>query len=137
MPCNIGASDSCGISQELLETGFSYRKAKDWRNVIKLAWSLVSRPGGWQTAWHVLRFQATLMAAKRKGKLYRWLRCGNTQEALEASGTVLFGAPVCLVVSPFGGLSIDVDDQEDYLIIGHRFAEWSSWSHEKSSANLA
>lgn len=123
--------------QELLQTGFSYRKAHDWRNVIALAWSLISSPGGWNAAWLVLRLQATVMAAKRKGKLYRWLRRGNSQEALEAGGSCLFNTSIRFVTSPFGGLSIDVDDQEDYLIIGNRFAEWSSWSHEQSSAILA
>lgn len=122
---------------ELVETGFSYRKAKDWRNVIALAWSLISRPGGWKAAWLVLRLQATVMAAKRKGRLYRWLRRGNTQEALEAGGSTLLGGSIRFVVSPYGGLSIDVDDQEDYLIIGSRFAEWSSWSHDQDSAILA
>jgi molybdopterin-guanine dinucleotide biosynthesis protein A len=122
---------------ELVETGFSYRKAKDWRNVLALAWSLISRPGGWKAAWLVLRLQATVMAAKRKGRLYRWLRRGNTQEALEAGGTTLLNGSIRFVVSPFGGLSIDVDDEEDYLIIGNRFAEWSSWSHDRSSAILA
>ena len=104
---------------------------------MALAWSLVSRPGGWNAAWIVLRLQATVLAAKRKGKLYRWLRRGNSQEAIEAGGSILFNASIRLVTSPFGGLSLDVDDQEDYLIIGNRFAEWSSWSHEQSSAILA
>ncbi len=122
---------------ELVETGFSYRKAQDWRNVMALAWSLISRPGGWKAAWLVLRLQATVMAAKRKGRLYRWLRRGNSLEALEAGGSTLLNGSIRFVVSPFGGLSIDVDDQEDYLIIGNRFAEWSSWSHDQSSAILA
>jgi hypothetical protein len=34
-------------------------------------------------------------------------------------------------------LRLDVDDEEDYLVLGQRFAEWSSWSHEKSTARLA
>jgi len=120
--------------QELLETGFSYRKLKDWRNVMPLTWSFVSRPGGWKLAWQVVRLQATLMTAKRKGRLYRWLRRGNTQEALETHASSLLQGSIRLVVSPFGGLSIDVDDQEDYLIIGNRFAEWSSWSEDETSA---
>jgi GTP:adenosylcobinamide-phosphate guanylyltransferase len=120
--------------QELMETGFSYRKAKDWRNVLALTWACLSRPGGWRLAWLVLRLQATVMTAKSKGRLYRWLRRGNTQEALEAGISNLLACRVQLVDSPFGGLSLDVDDQEDYLILGLRYHEWSAWRPDRSTA---
>jgi CTP:molybdopterin cytidylyltransferase MocA len=123
--------------REMLQTGFSHRKAKDWRNVLRLAWSFFSRPGGWQAAWLVLRLEATLLAAKRKGRLYRALRHGNTMAQLEAAGSHLLGGSLRMVETPYGGLSLDVDDEEDYLILGQRFEEWSAWSPAESSARPA
>lgn len=112
--------------QEFLQTGFSYRKAKDWRNVVSLVWSFFKQAGGWRAAWVTIRLQATLMASRRPGRLYRRLRKYNTPERVElAMGTVL-GGSVRMVVTPYGGLSLDVDEEEDYRVLGQRFSHWSS-----------
>jgi GTP:adenosylcobinamide-phosphate guanylyltransferase len=112
--------------QEFLQTGFSYRKAKDWRNVMSLVWSFFKQAGGWKAAWLTLRLQATLMASRRKGSLYHRLREGNTIERVEqATGTVL-GGSIRIIVTPYGGLSLDVDDEEDYRVLNQRFSEWSA-----------
>ena len=111
--------------QEFLQTGFSYRKAKDWRNVMLLARSYLGQSGGWKAAWLTLKFQATLMASRRGGGLYRWLRKGNTMEKAElAMGTVL-GGTVKMIITPYGGFSLDVDDEEDFQVLSLRFDDWS------------
>ncbi len=110
--------------QEFLQSGFTYRKAIDWRNVVRLAFSVLSQVGGWQAAWLTLRLQATLLAARRAGRLYRWLRRGNTRERIEVSiGTVL-GGRLRLVITPFGGLSLDVDDEEDFQVLNTCYHDW-------------
>lgn len=112
--------------QEFLQTGFSYRKAKDWHNVVSLVWSFFRQAGGWQAAWLTLRLQATLMLSKRRGKWYQRLRNKNTPERLErASGTVL-GGTVKIITTPYGGLSLDVDDEDDYRILDQQFSNWSA-----------
>lgn len=111
--------------QEFLQTGFSYRKAKDWRNVMLLARSYLGQSGGWKAAWLTLKFQATLMASRRGGGLYHWLRKGNTMEKAElAMGTVL-GGTVKMIITPYGGFSLDVDDEEDFQVLSLRFDDWS------------
>jgi len=111
--------------QEFLQTGFSYRKAKDWRNVLSLVRSFFGQAGGWKAAWLTLKLQATLMASRRGGGLYRWLRKGNSLERVElAIGTVL-GGTVKLVTTPYGGFSLDVDDEEDLQVLSERFDDWS------------
>lgn len=111
--------------QEFLQTGFDHRKAEKWKNVIGLAWRFLGQAGGWQAAWLTLRLQATLLAARgRKGRLYRRLRSGNTtQRILGACGTVL-GGSVRMVVTPWGGLSLDADNDEDFQVLNRRFDEW-------------
>ncbi len=111
--------------QEFLQTGFSYRKAKDWRNVLLLAYSFFRRPHGWQSAWLTLRIQLTLMLSGGKGRLYRRLKSGNTLVRVENCMSMILGGPVKVVVTPFGGLSLDVDDQEDFRVLEKRYRDWS------------
>ena len=111
---------------EVLQTGFSHRKAKDWRNVIGLAFSFFRRPQGWQAAWMIARLQLTLKLSKRKGRFYRYLKKGNTEARVEQLISMLLGGDVKIVVTPFGGLSLDVDDEEDYRVLASRFADWAA-----------
>jgi hypothetical protein len=112
--------------QEFLQTGFSYRKAKDWRNVVALTFNFFKSQGGWQAAWMSIRVQVTLMLSKRKGRLYRRLKKGNTRERVEKSVSEVLGGPIKIVVTPFGGLSLDVDDDEDFRILDACYEEWAA-----------
>ncbi len=112
--------------QEFLQTGFSYRKARDWRNVVCLAWSFFRRPHGWQSAWLTMRIQLTLMLSTGKGRLYRYLKAGNTLARVEKCMSEILGGPVRIVLTPFGGLSLDVDEEEDYKVLQRCYADWSA-----------
>lgn len=117
------------VHQDFLQTGFSFRKAIKWKNVIGLAFSVLSQKGGLQSAWLTLRLQATALAARRGGRLYYRLRRGNTRERLEACTSKVLGSPLRLVITPFGGLSLDVDDEEDLRVITARYRDWMAF-HE-------
>jgi len=111
--------------QEFLQTGFDHRKAEKWKNVLALSWHFLGQSGGWQAAWITLRLQATLMAARSGGWFYRILRRGNQTPRIErACGTVL-GGPVRMVITPFGGLSLDADNEDDFQVLSQRFGDWS------------
>jgi GTP:adenosylcobinamide-phosphate guanylyltransferase len=112
--------------QEFLQTGFSYRKAKDWRNVVALTMTFFKSPGGWHAARLSMRVQLTLMLSKRKGRLYQKLKKGNTRERVEKSIGDALGGPVRVVITPFGGLSLDVDDKEDYRVLDARYSDWAA-----------
>lgn len=111
---------------EFLQTGFSHRKAKDWRNVIGLAFSFFRRPQGWQAAWMTARLQLTQKLSKNKGKLYRHLKKGNTEVRVEQLISNVLGGQVKIVVTPYGGLSLDVDDAEDFRVLASRFGDWAT-----------
>jgi len=113
-------------NQEFLQTGFSYRKAKDWKNVVALAFNFFKSQGGWQAAWMTLRIQVTLMLSKRKGYWYRRIKQGNTRERVEKSVSEVLGGPVKIVITPFGGLSLDVDDEEDFRILNTCHGDWAA-----------
>ena len=112
--------------QEFLQTGFSYRKAKDWRNVVALTFTFFRSQGGWHAAWMSMRVQLTLMLSKRKGRWYRRLKKGNTQERVERSISDTLGGPIKMIITPYGGLSLDVDDQEDFRILNACYEDWAA-----------
>jgi len=112
-------------NHKFLQTGFSHRKAEKLKNVISLVWKFLSQHGGWRAAWITLRLQLTLAVSGKQGRLYRWLRSHNkTADAERSCGDVL-GGPVRIVITPYGGLSLDVDNEEDYQVLSRRFDDWS------------
>jgi GTP:adenosylcobinamide-phosphate guanylyltransferase len=111
-------------NEGFLQTGFGFRKAIHLRNVVGLAYSFLSQEGGWAAAWMTLRLQATLLAARRGGSLYRRLRRWNTRERVEERTSKVLGGNVRLIISPFGGLSLDVDDESDFRILKARYDQW-------------
>ena len=113
-------------NQEFLQTGFSYRKAKDWRNVVALTFNFFKSQGGWQAAWLTMRVQLTLMLSKGKGYWYRRLKKGNTRERVEKSISEVLGGPVKVVITPYGALRLDVDDEEDFRILDSCYQEWAA-----------
>ena len=110
--------------QDFLQTGFNYRKAIDWRNVVSLAFNLLSQKDGLKAAWLTLCLQATLLMSHRGGRLYHFLRQRNSRERIEGYTSTILGSPLRLVVTPFGGLSLDVDDEDDFRKLCARYNDW-------------
>jgi len=114
------------LHQEFLQTGFDHRKAEKWKNVLALVWHFLGQSGGWQAAWITLRLQATLLASRSRGRLYRKLRGGNLTRRIERACSTVLGGPVRMVITPYGGLSLDADNEEDFDILSQRFDDWSA-----------
>lgn len=113
------------LNQEFLETGFAHRKAEKLKNVIILVWKFLGQSGGWKAAWFTLKLQLTLMASKNRGWLYHRLRANNLPERAEKSCGDVLGGSVRIIITPYGGLSLDVDNEDDYLVLSDRFDDWS------------
>jgi len=107
-----------------LGTGFEHRKTAKLKNVLLLAWDFLSQSGGWVAAWLSLRMQATLMAERRGSRFYERLRRGNSAARTEEVCSRVLGGRVKIVVTPYGGLSLDADNEEDFHVLGQRFEEW-------------
>lgn len=114
------------LHQEFLQTGFDHRKAEKWKNVMALVWHFLGQSGGWQAAWITLRLQATLLAARGNGRIYELLRRGNSTKRIEKSCGMVLGGSVRMVITPYGGLSLDVDNEDDFAILSRRFDDWSA-----------
>lgn len=111
-------------NQEFLQTGFEHRKAEKWKNVLALSWRFLSQAGGLTAAWTTLRLQATLIACKRDNSLCSRLRERNPVERIEKVCSKILGGRVRMVITPYGGLSLDADNEEDYRILSQRFCDW-------------
>ena len=36
----------------------------------------------------------------------------------------MLGGPVKMIITPFGGLSLDADNEEDFEVLNQRFEDW-------------
>jgi GTP:adenosylcobinamide-phosphate guanylyltransferase len=112
-------------NQEFLQTGFEHRKAEKWKNVLYLAWTFLSQDGGLKATWITMKLQATLLARRGPGWLYRRLRKRNTRQRIEKICGQVLGGDVRMVITPYGGLSLDVDSEEDYRLLSQNYEAWS------------
>jgi GTP:adenosylcobinamide-phosphate guanylyltransferase len=111
-------------NQALLQAGFDHRKMVKLKNVLAIAWTFLRQAGSWQAAWMSLRMQLTLMASRRGGGLYRWLREGNSARRTERVCGRVLGGPIRIVVTPYGGLSLDADNEDDFRVLSARYEDW-------------
>jgi len=111
-------------NQALLQIGFDHRKMVKLKNVLAISWTFLRQAGSWHAAWLSLRMQATLMASRKGGRLYHWLREGNSARLTERVCSKVLGGPIRIVVTPYGGLSLDADNEEDFDVLRQRFEEW-------------
>jgi molybdopterin-guanine dinucleotide biosynthesis protein A len=111
-------------NQAFLQRGFEHRKAEKVKNVIALTWDFLSQSGGWQAAWLSLRMQITLMADRAGSRFYPRLRAGNSLRKTEDVCSRVLGGAIRIVITPYGGLSLDADNEEDFRVISDRFEEW-------------
>lgn len=123
-------------NQAFLQTGFEHRKAEKWKNVLALTWNFLSQSGGLHAAWLTLRMQATLIVSKQQGRLYRWLRSGNSSRRTEQVCSKVLGGPVRMVITPYGGFSLDADNESDFDVISARFEEWRVMPPAEGIPNL-
>jgi GTP:adenosylcobinamide-phosphate guanylyltransferase len=125
---NIYVGRPRGLSNhQFLQTGFTHRKAEKLKNVILLAWKFLNQHGGLRAAWITLRLQATLVVSQRQGSLYRWLKAGNKIADTERACGEVLGGPIRIVITPYGGLSLDVENEEDYQVLARRYQDWSAF----------
>ena len=111
-------------NQAFLQEGFEHRKAEKLKNVIYLTWRFLSQHGGLPAAWLSIRMQATLMLSKKQGALYRRLRRGNTTRRTETVCGRVLGGTIRMVITPYGGLSLDADNEDDFQVLSRRFEDW-------------
>jgi hypothetical protein len=116
---------------EILQQGFAARKLTQWRSVAQLITTFLGNPAGLRGAGHVAWFQAasvfekvglTGLAKMARNKLDRGL--------IEQTASRMLGCRFAALVTPYGGLSLDIDELSDYEIIRENLMAWRA--HQKA-----
>ena len=66
----------------------------------------------------------TLMAERSGSRLYQRLRAGTHVAKTEKVCSRVLGGSIRVVITPYGGLSLDADNEEDFRVLSERFGEW-------------
>jgi len=116
---------------EILQQGFSARKLTRWKSVARLAATFLKTPGGIRGACHVACFQAaSVLERGRMTWLTSLVRKSLHLPVVERTASMILGCRFAAVVVPYGGLSLDIDDETDYEIIRENLIAWRE--HQRS-----
>jgi len=110
---------------EILQQGFTARKLTQWRSIARLIRTFLENPGGIRGACHVASFQAVTVLDR--GGL-TWLSSLARESlhlpVIERTASMMLGCRFAAVVTPYGGLSLDIDEELDYEIIQENLIAW-------------
>ncbi len=116
---------------KLIQKSFDVRKLKEWRNIIKLTRILADTRGKFKALYYLGLFTAAYALEK-----HGLVNVVNSFQKLlpaykiEALASRILGTSLTIVLSPFGGISVDIDSEEDLNIIGANFEEWFDYQYE-------
>ena len=116
---------------EILQQGFAARKLTQWRSVARLITTFLGNPAGFRGARHVAWFQAA--SVLEKAGLPGWSKLARNRldmGIIERTASTMLGCRFAALVTPYGGLSLDIDEESDYEIIQENLAAWRE--HQKS-----
>jgi len=116
---------------EVLQQGFAARKLTQWRSVVRLITTFLGNPAGLQGAGHVAWFQAASVFEKAGlTRVSKLARNRLDRGRIEQTASRMLGCRFAALVTPYGGLSLDIDELSDYEIIRENLLVWRE--HQKS-----
>jgi hypothetical protein len=116
---------------EVLQQGFAARKLTQWRSVGRLIKTFLGNPAGLRGASHVAWFQAASVCEKAGFKgLSKLARNRLDRATIERTASQMLGCRFAALVTPYGGLSVDIDDASDYDVIRENLTVWRE--HQKN-----
>ena len=110
---------------EVLQQGFAARKLTQWRSVVRLITTFLGNPAGLRGAGHVAWFQAASVFDKAGfRRLAKMARNRLDRGTIEQTASRMLGCRFAALVTPYGGLSLDIDELSDYEIIRENLLAW-------------
>ncbi|MBN2385014.1 nucleotidyltransferase family protein [bacterium] len=119
----------------LIQGGYSVRKLKMWRNLFRMVKLIARLPYGVRGAGFATLLQ--LSSLMYKYGLQKWVGPvvrRSSMSTFEWYISQYLQSRFTLVVSPYAGLSLDIDESDDYHILLTFFREWLE--HERTIAKL-
>ncbi len=126
------------INRHYVQTLYDVRYQKDFGNMARLAWVLLTREeGGWGTLGYFLLMQLSLTLDRLAlGSMRDLARRRTPVESVIGCISRLMKTRFTLAYTSLGGATLDIDSEHDYEVIEQRFSEWMSYQ-EKTAKNLA
>jgi len=116
---------------EILQQGFAARKLTQWRSVARLIRTFLGNPAGLRGASHVAWCQAASVFEKAGlSRVSKLARNRLDRGTIEETASRMLGCRFAALVTPYGGLSLDIDEQSDYEIIRENLVPWRE--HQKA-----
>jgi len=116
---------------EILQQGFAARKLTQWRSVARLIRTFLGNPAGLRGAAHVAWCQAASVFEKAGlSGISKLARNRLDRGLIEQTASRMLGCRFAALVTPYGGLSLDIDDLSDYEIIRENLVPWRE--HQKA-----
>ncbi len=105
-------------NKELIQEGFGVRKMTEWKNILVVIMKLLKQKQRFRTVRLAVLLQL-IAVFKRNGyrKTSRWFQRFARGGELERVISGLFMTRFRLVMTPYSGVSLDVDTESDYEIL--------------------
>jgi len=120
------------LNRRHIQTMYDLRYQKDARNMLRLAWEILSKEeGGWGTLGYYLLMQLSLLFARLRLGFLRDLVSRRTPlDSVTGCISRLMKTRFSIAHTSFGGATLDIDCEHDYEIIQQRFPEWMSYQEQ-------
>ncbi len=118
-------------NKELIQESFGIRKMTEWRNILALLWKLLRLSSRFQTVRMSVLLQSVAVLRKYgflnvADKLRRRIRTADFEQLLSR----VFMTGLRLVETPYSGVSLDIDSEEDYRKLVENFDYWAGVQEE-------
>jgi len=112
-------------NKQLIQESFGMRKMTKWKNVFSAFWKVIRLKGKLKTVRMVCLLQlAAILNRHGLVKFAEALRRFIRESEFEKLLSRLFMTHLKLVESPYGGVSLDIDDEEDYKLLCENYDCW-------------
>ena len=112
-------------NKEVIQESFGIRKMTEWGNIIKMMWKLIRQKHRYQTIRLAVLLQL-IAVLNRNGhqRIGDWFRHRTRGRLLEIAFSHLLMTRLKMIITPYGGVSLDVDTVEDYELIKKNWRYW-------------
>ena len=115
-----------------IEKMYESRHQREWKNIIKVAFSIIRAEKGAYKAIYLLAVLQTCMFLTNRG--FGWfsdrLRRIITLSDVETNVGAILGTRAVTAMTHYGGAALDIDNDEEFEAIKANFDEWMAYQQE-------
>ncbi len=121
-------------NRHYIQVMYDLRYQKEFGNMVRLIWQILQREeGSWKTVRHYLLLQLSLTLSRlHLGFLRDWVRRKTYIDSVCECVSALIKTRFSYACTSLGGGALDIDKEQEYEAISHRFSEWMNHQKEKA-----